>query len=56
MSDEPYFGPGTTPRRVAEAVDRAKDRDRDRPAVSTAQREAFFAGITEDRKRAEAGR
>lgn len=50
------FGRGTTPARVAEAVDRAMHRDRDRPApVSTAKREAFFARIAEDRKRAEAG-
>lgn len=58
MSDA-YFGPGTTPERVAEAVEQAKERRRDesrRPAPTTEQRERFFARIAEEIKRAEAGR
>lgn len=55
MSDN-YFGPGTTPERVAEAIERAQEsRDRRRRPVSTSEREAFFAAIAEDVKRAEAG-
>lgn len=57
MSDETYFGPGTTPDPVRRAIERAKqDRDRDRPPVSTERREAFFRRIAEERKRAEGGR
>lgn len=55
MSDEIYFGPGTTPERVAEAVERAKEERRDagrRPAPSTSQRERFFKALAEDIKRA----
>ena len=55
MSDA-YFGPGTTPERVAEAIERAQaERDRSKPAPSTSRREAFFAKLAEERKRAEAG-
>lgn len=55
MSDEIYYGPGTTPERVVEAVDREARRDKPRrPAPSTAEREQFFARIAEDIKRAEA--
>jgi hypothetical protein len=55
MSVESYFGPGTTPERVAEAIDRAKsERNRNRPSVSTSQRERFFQRMAEERKRAEA--
>ena len=55
MSNEPYFGPGTTPERVAEAVDRAqRDRDRDRPRATTSERERFFGRLAEEKRRAEA--
>lgn len=57
--DDIYFGPGTTPERVAEAVERAKEERRDagrRPAPSTSKREEFFGRLAEERKRAEAGR
>jgi hypothetical protein len=55
MSTDAYFGPGSTPERVAEAIERAKsERNRDRPATSTSQRERFFQRIAEERKRAEA--
>lgn len=56
MSDA-YFGPGTTPRKVAEAVERAKEQRREesgRPRPTTRDRERFFAKIAEDIKRAEA--
>jgi hypothetical protein len=58
MSESPYFGPGTTPDRVAEAIREAReDREhRPRPRPSTSEREAFFGRIAEDIKRAEAGR
>lgn len=59
MSDHNiYFGPGTTPEKVAETVERAKQQRRDegrRSAPSTQDRERFFARIAEDIKRAEAG-
>ena len=58
MSADNYFGPGTTPERVAEAIERAqKDRDH-RPSkrrATTSEREAFFGRIAEERKRAEGG-
>lgn len=55
MSDEPYFGPGTTGKGVAEAIERAKsERNRDRPRPTTAERDAFFGNIAELRKKAEA--
>ena len=51
-----YFGPGTTPERVAEAFERAtKERERSKSEPSTSKREAFFAKLAEERKRAEAG-
>jgi hypothetical protein len=53
--NESYFGGGTTPERVREALERATERKRDTNPPSTAQREAFFAKIAEERKRAEAG-
>ena len=54
MSDDPYFGEGTTPRQVAEAVRKALDerhtaRDR-HPTV--AQRERFFRELAEHLERA----
>lgn len=55
MSDDIYFGPGTTPERVADAVQRAAAEQRDRPrrpAPSTAEREQFFKRIAEEIKRA----
>jgi len=56
MSNEPiYFGPGTTPERVARAIEREAHRDDkpSRPRPTTAERERFFARIAEDIKRAE---
>lgn len=54
MSDEIYYGPGTTPRKVAEAVERAKEarRDEGRRAPSTSERERFFQQVAELGKRA----
>lgn len=47
---------GTTPEKVAEAIERAQhDRERSRPAATTAERDAFFAHLAEERKRAEGG-
>lgn len=54
--NESYGGRGTTPQRVAEAVERAQAEARDRPrrpAPSTTARERFFKAIAEDIKRAE---
>lgn len=53
---ESYGGRGTTPAKVAEAVERAHAEARDRPrapAPSTTERERFFQAIAETRKRAE---
>jgi hypothetical protein len=51
-----YFGRGTTPEKVAEAIERARDeRDRGRPAPSTAKREEFFRRMAEEIKRAKGG-
>ena len=54
MSDQIYYGPGTTPRKVAEAVERAKEarRDEGRRAPSTNERERFFQQVAELGKRA----
>jgi hypothetical protein len=47
---------GTTPEKVAEAIDKAqRERSRDKPPTSTADRERFFAGLAELRKQAESG-
>jgi acyl-CoA reductase-like NAD-dependent aldehyde dehydrogenase len=55
MSDT-YFGRGTTPERVAEAIERAtKERKPTKAAPTTAERERFFAKIADERKRAEGG-
>lgn len=51
--DEVYFGPGTTPERVAEAIEKAKAaRDWSRSKASVAERERFFKRLTEEYKRA----
>ena len=56
MSSESYFGKGTTPERVAEAIERARDeRDRDRPRPTTEQRDRFFARLAEIKRQAEGG-
>lgn len=57
MSEDIYFGPGTTPKRVVEAVEAAKEaaETQRRPKASTAETERFFARIAEDLKRAGAG-
>lgn len=53
MTVEPYFGRGTTPERVAEAIEQAKaERPRDRPRPSTTERERFFERIADEIKRA----
>lgn len=55
MSDvEPYFGTGTTPPKVRDAIERAvEERQSQRGRrVSTAQREAFFKRMAEEVKRA----
>jgi len=57
MSDDIYFGPGTTPDKVAEAVERSKQERREesgRPRPTTRDRERFFANMAELIKRAEA--
>ena len=53
---EDYFGRGTTPEKVAEAIERAqRNRDRTKAPPSSAEREAFFKRIADERKRAEGG-
>jgi hypothetical protein len=51
---EPYFGPGTTPERVAEAIEKAQEsRDRSgKRRPTTSEREAFFSKMAEEVKRA----
>ena len=54
--EQVYFGPGTTPERVAEAIDKAQRAEKDRkPRATTSERERFFSHVAEERKRAEAG-
>lgn len=56
MRDETYFGPGTTPERVARAMEEAQHADKpSRRRPTTSEREAFFAKLAETKKRAEAG-
>jgi hypothetical protein len=58
MSTDNYFGPGTTPERVAEAVERAqreREGERSKAKVSTRLRDEFFQRMADERKRAEAG-
>lgn len=56
MSDDGiYFGPGTTPERVAQQVQRAKEARRDegrRASPNASERDRFFGRIAEDIKRA----
>jgi hypothetical protein len=55
MSEDVYFGRGSTPERVAEAMDKAqRERSRARPAATTTERETFFRRLAEEVKRAEA--
>lgn len=59
MSDHGiYFGPGTTPEKVAESVERAKQQRRAegrRASPNAVERERFFGRIAEDIKRAGGG-
>lgn len=56
MSIQPYFGTGTTPEKVRDAIERAREeRDRhpsSRRPVTTADRDRFFAAQAEEIKRA----